>query len=99
MACVPVVQDRCGVPPESRSPLDDEFVAGRRTHIGNLLRDKRHAAGLSQESLAELAGVERKTISRAETGTHALTLDALIRIAHALQMSEGDLLNASHRRA
>ena len=68
-------------------------MIARRTEIGGRIRRQRTAVGLSQETVAERAGLERKAISRAETGTHALTLDALIRVAHALGLSESELLD------
>lgn len=74
-------------------PLSPDEVIARRTEIGGRIRLHRAAAGLSQEAVAERAGLERKAISRAETGTHALTLDALVRVAHALGMSESELLD------
>lgn len=73
------------------APADDAVLA-RRREIGKRLRDKRIEAALSQEALAERTGLERKAISRAETGTHAISLDGLIRWAHALDLNERDLL-------
>ena len=49
------------------------FPAVEYTRISlarNLIRDRK-AAGLSQERLAELAGVRQETISRLETGKHS----------------------------
>jgi HTH-type transcriptional regulator/antitoxin HipB len=38
--------------------------------LGAALRDARRAAGLSQEALADRAGVSRQWLSRLETGTN-----------------------------
>lgn len=48
------------------------------------------AAGLTQEELAELAGVDRKSISRMETGAYSPSLDRVWRVADALQISLAD---------
>lgn len=75
------------------NPERESAIQRRRVELGGRIRTKRRDAGLSQETLAERAGVERKLISRMETGTHAITLDSLIQIAAALNMSEADLLH------
>lgn len=41
---------------------------------------------MTQEDLAERAGMDRKTISRAENGRHAIDLDQVVRLAHAMQV-------------
>jgi transcriptional regulator with XRE-family HTH domain len=48
--------------------------------------------GLSQEKLAERCGLDRKTISRVETGSTSLLLDRLLRIARALDVPAALLL-------
>ena len=56
-------------PPDAKG----RFPAVEYTRISlarNLIRDRK-AAGLSQERLAELAGVRQETISRLETGKHS----------------------------
>lgn len=39
---------------------------------------------MTQESLANAAGVSRESVYRTELGTHSVSLDMLIRMAHAL---------------
>jgi transcriptional regulator with XRE-family HTH domain len=63
-----------------------------RHELGDRLRAQRLAARLSQETLAELAEVDRKTVSRLENGHAAPPTDVLLRIAHALRRPLGDLL-------
>jgi transcriptional regulator with XRE-family HTH domain len=58
---------------------------------GNLLR-VRQARRLSQESLAELAGIHRTQISLFETGQRQPLLETLIRLAGALEVSVPTLL-------
>lgn len=61
-----------------------DWVLTRRRAIGDNIRAAREAKRLSQERLAELVGVDRKTVNRIEQGSHATDIDRLILIAHAL---------------
>ncbi len=57
------------------------------------LLEQRQAAGLSQEQLAEMAGMAQADISRIETGkTSAISLDVLDRLCKALRCEPGELL-------
>lgn len=56
------------------------------------IRTRRLRANLSQSQLAELAGVERKTINRIETTRTSPRMDALSAIAKALNSSVEDLI-------
>lgn len=47
---------------------------------------------LSQERLAEAAGLDRNTIGRLEAGTRSTRLDHLLRIAHTLDVPAALLL-------
>ena len=64
-----------------------EWVLTHRRAIGDRIRDLRTERGLSQERLAELAGISRYSIYRAENATHATSVDHLIQIADALGVS------------
>ena len=60
------------LPPLPLPDTNGRFPAVEYNRISlarNLIRDRK-AAGLSQERLAELAGVRQETISRVETGKH-----------------------------
>ncbi|KOG21824.1 helix-turn-helix domain-containing protein [Streptomyces viridochromogenes] len=63
-----------------------DWVLIRRRAIGERIRAARLHANLSQEKLAELAGMDRQTINRIEQGHASPTLDTLIRIAVALDV-------------
>ena len=52
------------------------------THL-RVLREK---AGLSQQELADLAGISKITIQRIENAKYSVTLDTLISISEALQI-------------
>lgn len=69
-------------------PNDDlpEWVLQHRWTFGNRLREERTAQGLTQEQLAELVGVDSKTVSRAENGRHNISIDLVARFAHALDV-------------
>ena len=61
--------------------------------LGRLIARKRRAKGLSQEKLAELAGVHRTYISQIERGLKSPTVAVLIQISIALGISAGSLLS------
>jgi len=61
-------------------------VAAWRLSVGAQLRELRLERGLSQEGLAQLAGVDRKLIYRTELGQTSPRLDAVAQIADALQV-------------
>ncbi|MSU58362.1 MAG: XRE family transcriptional regulator [Pedosphaera sp.] len=52
--------------------------------VGNVLRAKREKLGISQEDLAERAGVDRSYVSILERGLKSPTLETLERICVAL---------------
>jgi putative transcriptional regulator len=60
---------------------------------GQRLRDARVAAGLTQQQLAELAEVQRRTIISAETGKHVPEAEAVARLAKALGVSQERLFD------
>lgn len=63
-----------------------------REEIGQAIRDRRRAAGMSQEALAEHAGIPRTGLSAVEAGHQGLPLDTAHRIAEALGTTVGTLL-------
>jgi transcriptional regulator with XRE-family HTH domain len=69
-----------------------DWIQQHRWAVGARIRDHRHTAGLSQVQLAEQAGIDHKTISRAENGVYAVSIDQLARLARALGVSSAELL-------
>ncbi|WP_369183344.1 helix-turn-helix domain-containing protein [Streptomyces sp. Y1] len=67
-------------------PTDDhdDPVQRHRWEVGRRIRGHRIAVGLSQVQLAERAGLDHRTISRAENGRHAISIDVIYRIASGL---------------
>jgi transcriptional regulator with XRE-family HTH domain len=57
------------------------------------LFELRSAEELSQARLAEIAGVDRKTINRIENGHFSPALDTIVRLSVALGISPSDLLD------
>lgn len=68
------------------------WVLTRRRQIGDRIRAARTGRKLSQEKLAELAGLDRKTVNRIEQGTHSTLIDHLLLIADALRVPLRDLV-------
>ena len=61
--------------------------------IGQKIRKIRKAHGLSQEKLAEKAGVSTTHMSHIETGNTKLSLSVFVDIANALEVRTDDLLD------
>jgi DNA-binding XRE family transcriptional regulator len=55
--------------------------------LGDAIRAARVAVGLTQEQLAEAAGLHEKSLSRLERGGENLTLATLVAVADALEIS------------
>ncbi len=67
-------------------PLDPKVQFGLR------LRELRLKAGLSQEALAELAGLDRTYVSGCERGRRNASIEALHRLGKALALPPSFLL-------
>jgi putative transcriptional regulator len=67
-------------------------VQNMRTELAERLLDLRAKHDLSQASLAELAGVDRKTINRIENGHFSPALDTLVRLSSAFAVTPASLL-------
>ncbi len=63
--------------------------------LGERIRDQRRRLGLSQEALAERAGISKETIGRIEQAIGSPTLDSLYKVARGLETS-GAALIAEH---
>lgn len=69
---------------------DSEGDDGRLA-FGQRVRALRLAAGLSQERLADKAGLHRTYVSSLERGLRNVGLDNILRLAKALEVSPTDL--------
>jgi len=61
--------------------------------LGAAIRAARLAKGLSQEALAELAGIDRSYMGGIERGEHNLAIMNLLKIADALGVKASSILN------
>ena len=68
------------------------YVKNMRAVLAERLYELRSANELSQAFLAELAGVDRKTINRIENGHFSPALDTIVRLSVALGIAPSDLL-------
>ena len=66
--------------------------AGQLKRLGEAVRARRKSVGLSQEALADAAGIDRSHMGKIERGERNLTLLNLLKIAAALDGLPSDLL-------
>ena len=74
----------------NRSPLSVAF--------GQIIRQLRVEAGLSQERLSFLAKLSRNYVGQVERGENSPTLDAVEALARALEKPAGELIEAAEER-
>ena len=67
--------------------MTDEQKQNTRDRIGRRIMALRKLAGLTQEGLAERAGLQRTHVNRIEAGKYAVTLEVVEAIAQALGMT------------
>ncbi|MFZ5727323.1 helix-turn-helix domain-containing protein [Sphingopyxis sp.] len=61
--------------------------------LGKRIRSRRGELGLSQEGLANEAGLDRSYVGRIERGEHNLTFVALVRLCRAMKCDVASLTN------
>jgi len=67
--------------------------------FGLVLRERREAAGISQEQLADRAGLHRTYVSLIERGKRTASIEVVRRVASALDLTMTELINATEKRA
>ena len=67
--------------------MNEEMKQQVRERIGNRIAALRKKAGLTQEQLADRAGLQRTHVGRIEAGRYAVTLEVVQAIAQALGMT------------
>lgn len=75
------------------SEIEEEESRDARKALGNHLKNLREEKSLSQQELADRAGLDRTTISRLERGKHQAGFDTLRSIAAGLQVSIQEVVN------
>jgi XRE family transcriptional regulator, regulator of sulfur utilization len=83
---------RPGRPAGSRS-FDPRSAAA----FGDVVRDARQRAGISQETLAAMSEIDRSYFSRIERGLSQPTLFAVLKIAGALDINASLLVSRTER--
>jgi transcriptional regulator with XRE-family HTH domain len=71
----------------------DERANALQRALGEVVRRRRQARGLSQEDLAHLSGLHRTYISDLERGLKSASVRALVALSHALDVAPSDLLH------
>jgi len=66
--------------------------------FGAVLREKRLEAGISQEQLADRAGLHRTYVSLIERGKRTASIEVVRRVAAALGVTMADLISATEKR-
>jgi transcriptional regulator with XRE-family HTH domain len=66
--------------------------------FGERLRALRIARGISQEKLADLAGLHRNYVGHLERGEKTASLDVIVRLSATFDMAVTDLLGPFDRR-
>ena len=78
--------------------LNVEYIVNMATTFGELLREKRRAAGLSQRQLADRAGVDFSYISKLENGRlPAAADDTVVRICAILGCPAEEFFTAAKK--
>lgn len=73
-------------------PKAEDKQFAQRKAFGARVRELRKEIGLSQEGLAHEAGLDRSYMGQVERGKRNITLDNIYRIAEALGVEAGSLL-------
>lgn len=68
------------------------WLLQRRREIGDNIRASRLRSNLTQEALAERAGLDRQAVNRVEQGHQSPLLDTLLLIADALDVPLAELV-------
>ena len=63
--------------------------------LGNRIRDRRNEISMSQEKVAEQAGISANTVSRIEGGQSAMSIEIFIKMVRILGVDANELLGVS----
>lgn len=74
-------------------PTADSDVQRVRAALGDAVRRLRLERGWTQKELAHHAGFDRKSINRVENAAYSPTVDRIVMLARALDVSAADLLD------
>lgn len=88
-------REACDDRPVTATPTEPDGALQRL--IGEAVRSRREAAGLSMRALAVQVGVSQPFLSQLERGMTAASISTLYRLAGALGIAPGDLLPIERR--
>ncbi|MBM3805624.1 MAG: helix-turn-helix transcriptional regulator [Actinobacteria bacterium] len=71
--------------------------AAQRKLVARQLRKQRIKLELSQDELAQRAGIERKTVNRIENGHFSPTLETITRLCIVLKIAPSTLFGSGRR--
>ena len=89
------MERRRSAAPHRRAPASDRPVDGRAFVAANLRR-LRAVQGLSQEALADRAGIHRTYVGSVERAERNVSIDNICRLAWALRVDVRELLAPGH---
>ncbi|MEU5108331.1 helix-turn-helix transcriptional regulator [Streptomyces sp. NPDC021354] len=69
-----------------------DWILARRRAVGDRIRELRRWRNLTQEELADRAGMDRLAVNGIELGYQSPGLDTLIRIAEVLEVPLAELV-------
>lgn len=69
-----------------------ERIKQQRRELGSRIRVLRETAGLTQQDVVEMTGIDRRTFQRMERGTSDPRFSDLLLIAQALEVPVHDLV-------
>lgn len=67
----------------------------RRRELAERLANARITIGLSQLQLAEMAGIDRKTVNRIENNHFSPSIDTFLRLCHVLRVNPSMVIGKS----
>lgn len=78
--------------PKVADRSDHERVLGK---LGDAIRTRRQQLGLSQEALADAAGINRTHMGEVERGKRNISLMGVVKIAAAMDVKASEILAAA----
>ena len=69
-----------------------QWVTDHCREVGERIRERRRWLNLTQEQLAEAAGISWSSVQRVEAGSPAMRISYYLRIARALDVDPGELV-------
>lgn len=81
--------------PGRRCVLGNRAGSQDLIELGNRIRDRRNEISMSQEKVAEQAGISANTVSRIEGGQSAMSIEIFIKMVQILGVDANELLGVS----